>query len=155
MKKVSLLSLIALFALFTHQTIAQTEAKEDSIHQRIIALKARYPEGKRWTNKNTYRSKVGYGGSGCHAFALILSDAAFGDAPIRKHKNLGELKVGDMIRVKKNTHTVIVLDIEGDQVTFAEGNYNSSIHWGRVMTIDQLAQYGNYILTRYPKNNKL
>lgn len=155
MKTLNRLSiLLSLLAILSHAATAQEEAHEqtpkDSLYQKMIALKTKYPEGRRWTNRNSYSSKAGYGGQGCHAFALILSDAAFDAAPIRKHKNLGELKVGDMIRVNKNTHTVIVLAINEDKVTIAEGNYNKSVHWGRVLTIDHLAKYGNYILTRYP-----
>ena len=150
-----LITLLTLSVLLSYSATAQEQAQDetpkDSLYQKMIALKTRYPEGRRWTNRNSYSSKAGYGGQGCHAFALILSDEAFDDAPIRKHKKLEDLQVGDMIRMNKNTHTVIVLAIEEDQVTIAEGNYNSSVHWGRVLTIDHLAKNGNYILTRYPE----
>ena len=151
-KYINLLILIPLFVLFSQNVTAQTETSEDTVYQKMIAMKTKYPEGRRWTNRNHYSSKAGYGGSGCHAFAFILSDAAFDSAPARKHKNLDELKVGDIIRVNNNTHTVIVLAMDEETVTIAEGNYNKSVHWGRVLTRERLLRTGNYILTRYPTN---
>ena len=135
--------------------VPSTEAAPDekAVYESMIALKAEYPEGMPWTNDNSYTSQIGnthYIGYGCHAFALILSDAAFGKLPIREHNDFNDIRVGDMLRVDYNTHTVIVLGVSGDEITIAEGNYNSSIHWGRKLTKNYLVTTGSYVITRYP-----
>ena len=53
------------------------------------------------------------------------------------------LRVGDHIRVYNNQggeHSVIILTIGKDFVTVAEGNFNSSIHWGRRISMDDLEE---------------
>ena len=150
-----LIFLLLFLTLHTPKCIAQTASSQDSVYQRMIEMKPNYPEGLRWTNNNSYRSKAGPAGLGCHAFALLLSDAAFGTSPIRMHKNLDQLQVGDMIRLNRNTHTVIVLKIDSLNVTLAEGNYNKSVHWGRTMRRENLPFKANYILTRYPEETGL
>lgn len=124
------------------------------VYSDISALKTRYPEGKRWTNANSYAWKGGIYdiGFGCSAFAFRLSDAAFGSLPARMHKSFSNLKVGDILRLDYNTHSVIVLERQSDGVIVAEGNYNDSIHWGRKIPYSEIRRTGTYVLTRYPKN---
>jgi len=31
-----------------------------------------------------------------------------------------------------------------------EGNFNSSVKWGRVITLDEVKKTGVYMITRYP-----
>ena len=85
------------------------------------------------------------------AFALICSDAAFGDLPVTsRHSDFDAVRVGDILRVDNDTHSVIVLERRSDSVIVAEGNYNSSIHWGRELTRQQL-EAGNFTAeSRYP-----
>jgi hypothetical protein len=121
-------------------------------YEKMIALKEQYPEGMTWTNDNFYAWQGGIysGGYGCVGFAFILSDTAFGSLPARKHTDFDNIQVGDIIRVNNDTHSVVILSIDETKVTLAEGNYNSSIHWGRVLTLEQLKAAGDYIMTRYP-----
>ena len=129
---------------------------DQAVYNAIIALKEKYPEGMPWTNANKYTwgstiaMGLGYssvGGSGCQAFAMIASDAAFGDIPVYKFTDKKQIKVGDILRIKNDSHSVIVLEINGNNITIAEGNYNSSIHWGRVIDIDNCGFVYGY--TRY------
>lgn len=104
---------------------------EEAVYAAITALKADYPEGMRWTNDNFYASQaLRSGGYGCEGFALICSDAAFGTLPARAHRSFEAIRVGDMIRIG-DYHTVVVLEKKENSVMVTEGNYNSSIHWGR------------------------
>ena len=66
-----------------------------------------------------------------------------------QHEDFDNTKLGDIIRINRDTHSVIVTKIEGDNVTIAEGNFNSAIRWGRVYTLDEIKSIGTYILTRY------
>ncbi len=117
----------------------------------MIALKEQYPEGMSWTNDNTYAWKGGYYsvGAGCAGFAMLLSDAAFGSAPARKLEEFSHIRVGDIIRMNWDTHSVIVLEVREDSVIVAEGNYNASIHWGREISLDEIRETGSYMMTRY------
>lgn len=80
-------------------------------------------------------------------FAFILSDAAFGSTPCKMGYDINEIRVGDILRINDNTHSVVVLAIDGDSITVAEGNYNGIIHWGRVL--DRKTVKFDYYITRY------
>ena len=60
-----------------------------------------------------------------------------------------DLRVGDHLRVSYGGHSVIVLGIESDSITICEGNYNSSIHWGRTMSREELEAEFIYRQTCY------
>ena len=128
------------------------ELNDENVRSIIYGLKSQYPEGMRWTNDNSYTSNalrmVGYG---CAGFALICSDAVFGDMPATgTHSNFDQIRVGDMLRVMNDTHSVVVLEKKADSVIVAEGNYNYSIHWGREITRAELERENFVATTRYP-----
>jgi len=119
---------------------AQTgQPDETAVYDRIMAMQSEYPQGMPWTNANMYTWTVlgkntTYHLGGCAAFACILSDAGFGKtAPARQIDNPSAdiVRIGDILRINNNTHSVIVIGTDGDKFTIAEGNYNSSINWGR------------------------
>lgn len=130
---------------------SEEPSNEDPIYAKMIALKEEYPEGMKWTNDNYYAWKGGIysGGYGCAGFAFMLSDAAFGSLPARKHTDFSKVRVGDILRINNDTHSVIVLEVKMDGVIVAEGNYNSSIHWGRGISFSSIKETGTYVLTRY------
>ncbi|MCR5330369.1 MAG: Ig-like domain-containing protein [Lachnospiraceae bacterium] len=118
---------------------------DEEVCDAIMALQSEYPEGMPWTNANTYTwgrevaSGLGYssfGGAGCQAFAMLASDAAFGNAPAYRFDDPAHIRPGDILRINSDTHSVVVLKVDGDKITIAEGNFNSSIHWGRVIDIN-------------------
>lgn len=128
------------------------EKPEVTVYKKIMAMQSKYPEGKKWDNSNYYGWKGGIysGGYGCAGFAFLLSDAAFGSAPARIHRNKNNVRVGDILRLNNDGHSVIVLEIQSDGVIVAEGNYNSSIHWGRKIPNGDICKYsGDYIMTRW------
>lgn len=121
------------------------------VYDIILAQKAVFPEGMHWTNDNYYEWKGGTytGGFGCAGFAFAVSDAAFGDTKAVIHKDYTNIRVGDILRVDNDTHSVIVLEVRDNSVIVAEGNYNASIHWGREIPKSQLVDPYSYIMTRY------
>lgn len=137
----------------TDDSISQTDGQltEEQVYNVLIAQKAVFPEGMSWTNDNFVAWKGGIysGGFGCAGFAFALSDAAFGDAPARMHEDYDNIRVGDILRINSNTHSVIVLEVKDSSVVVAEGNYNSSIHWGREIAISDVSREDDYIMTRY------
>lgn len=128
------------------------EITDDNIRTIIYSFQSEYPEGRKWTNDDEYVSiatrTVGYG---CAAFALICSDAVFGDLPIsEKHSDFDRIRTGDMVRAYNDTHTVVILEKKEDSVIVAEGNYNSSIHWGREISRQELEEGNFSVQSRYP-----
>lgn len=131
------------------------EIDGDEIYNAMTALKSDYPEGMKWTNDNSYAWNGGIfsKGYGCAGFAFILSDAAFGRLPARMIKDdelsSYNIRTGDILRMDNDSHSVIVLEKVKGGVIVAEGNYNSSVHWGRMISDSELKKL-TYILTRYP-----
>ena len=137
--------------LSAQDTADTADAVTDQVYETIMAQKAVFPEGMHWTNDNYYGWKGGtyIGGYGCAGFAFAVSDAAFGDVKAQIHKDYNNIKVGDILRVDHDTHSVIVLEVREDSVIVAEGNFNSSIHWGREIPRSNLIDTSSYIMTRY------
>ena len=91
--------------------------------------------------------KTTYTGTGCAAFAFELSDAAFSNY-VTEHHDISAIRVGDILRLD-GSHTVIVLEVQSGGVVIAEGNYNSSVHWGRFLSTAELQSSLTYVWTRY------
>lgn len=132
------------------------EITDDNIREIIYGLKAEYPEGRPWTNDNTYYSQaLSLIGGGCEGFAAICTDAVFDSFPISNtHSDFDAIRVGDIVRMN-NTHAFVVLEKHPDSLVIAEGNYNNSIHWGRTISRGRLMSGGFYVRSRYPKTDKL
>ncbi len=138
---------------------------EDAVYARLMAMRSSYPEGMSWTNDNYYGNiyrwygddgwyyeHLRYTGYGCAGFALIMSDAAFGtDMPIWEDYDVSfsRVRVGDILRINNDSHSVIILQVNSNSVTVAEGNFNRSIHWGRTLSASQVDN-ADYMLTRWP-----
>ena|GEM_PF-2528790 len=149
--------------------LPEADPTAEEVYQRMIAMKAQYPEGMPWTNSDYYTMKgelinasypngITLIGGGCAGFAYILSDAAFGSVPCYERsgeEQIDQIRVGDIIRIKNQWggHSVVVLEIgaDNDTLTLAEGNFNSSIHWGRKITKSGLKadKTFDYLYTRY------
>ncbi len=150
----------------TNESVLSKEANiptYQEAYERMIALRTKYPEGMNWTNSTPYSLSNSYtwkggriegvnSGVGCVAFAFLLSDKAFDNLPGRMIKGvkLSDVKVGDILRVNNYAHTVIVLQVSDTGVIIAEGNYNSSVHWGRSMSKAEV-EAADCLITRYPE----
>ena len=136
----------------------------------MTALQDEYPEGMPWTNFEPYGSNGSLGSAytwnggavygaksavGCMAFAFILSDHVFGNLPARPIERgrftFEDVKVGDILRVQSNSHSVIVLQKSAGGVIVAEANYKKTVHWGRAMSASAV-ENADFIITRYPKD---
>lgn len=163
--------------VFAERSTAEPDLHADSTiptpteaYEAMTALKNKdmYKEGAVWTNYEPYSDSKGYynwkGGpldgknivaAGCVAFAFTLSDEAFGSLPARMYAtnqfSFEDIKVGDILRVNTDTHTVIVLEVSAAGVVLAEGNYNGKVHWGRTMSKDEVMRDTSHYITRYPE----
>lgn len=119
----------------------------------ILALQAVYPEGTPWTNEtNIYLNTQAWSfyGKGCSAFAMQISDAVYGKGtPVSMlyGQTTSNIQVGDIVRIS-GIHSVVVTGVTADAITVCEGNYNSSVHWGRVITKASIEGQVTYIARR-------
>ena len=139
-------------------SLAQTPLNETDVYNRLMERQymAGYSEGTPWTNDIPYRRDDPYlnhvefdgwpagcyGGAGCFGFMMDMMEYASNyEYPIRliygTYDNLPEIRVGDGIRLDNNGHSVVVLEVhpDGHTVTVAEGNFNSTVHWGRIIDL--------------------
>lgn len=138
-------------------TTTKNTLTEKEVYNKMIALKSKYPNGTPWGNDKCYNWKGGYitTGCGCAGFAFTLSDAAFGSRKATKHTDVSKIRVGDVLRVNGNTHSVIVLAVDATGVTVAEGNmtfvgvFENGVYWGRKISTSELKSSLDYVLTRW------
>lgn len=84
---------------------------EENIKELLAKFEQTMPEGSPWyggtsDERKYYYSSKGFGyGGGCNSFAYAISDALFDEqAPVTKHQNFDQLRVGDVVWMK-NTKT--------------------------------------------------
>lgn len=127
------------FVAFKQMDISKnslSQISDEEAYSRLMKLKEIYPEGMKWTNTDTVARRAWDIGGGCAAFAYITTDAVFGVSNSSVQYgwlDWDSLGVGDRIRYNNHgtDHSVVVLGIENDSITVAEGNYDGKIHWGR------------------------
>ena len=155
-------------------SLAQTPLNETEVYNRLMERQymGGYSEGTPWTNDIPYNyndpylnhvefdgwSPGCYGGVGCFAFMMDMMEYASNyEYPIRliysTYDNLPEIRVGDGIRLDNDAHSVVVLEVhpDGHTVTVAEGNFNSSVHWGRIIDLADPNNGFYYLATFWPE----
>ena len=134
-------------------------SQEKSIYDKLIALKKKYPEGTSWGEDKLYEFKAknekGRLGRSCAAFAYLISDLLFGDAPVTKITDFKKYtpRVGDILRSANGTHSSIILGVTKNSVILVEGNViinggKPIVHWGREISRTNTSTW-EYIWTRY------
>ena len=69
------------------------------------------------------------------------------------YDRLPKIHVGDGVRVMNDCHSVVVLEVSGTNVVVAEGNFNSSVHWGRVIDLADPNEGFTNIATFWPEES--
>lgn len=122
-------------------------------------MMAQLPEGTPYDNSVKYVSscKINgqnyiYTGYGCVGFALQFEETTFGQGgSYTKTTNcaVAQIESGDIVRVPSSTggHTFVVISMDDTGATIAEANYNSSVHYGRHISNEELAS-NLYVLHR-------
>jgi hypothetical protein len=161
------LSLLFIILVSVLSSMAQDILDEAIVYERLMARKTQvgYLEGTPWTNDNEYVNTVGffgfpagyYSGLGCFGFMMDMMEYCSNyEYPIVKigatYDNLPEIHVGDGVRIKNDLHSVVVLKVgdDGHTVTVVEGNYNYSVHWGRVIDLSNPAVGIVFIASFWP-----
>lgn len=109
---------------------------EANIQEMLAIMEQSMPTGTKWNGDDAYSySGDVVGGSACAGFAFAVSDAIFGEnAPLNKHQNFTELKVGDAFEMSDGntyTHFVVVMTQPDEDGNFlaCSGNYGQKVIW--------------------------
>ncbi len=157
MKKLLSLILCLLLSLPIGTALADFDLTPEQVTEKILSLQADYPDQQLWSKDIYYawRGGIYEGGKGGMAFLFMASDAIFGDLPARMVQpvDYGALRPGDLLRVKNNTHSVMVVEVLENHITVVEVSTdrkgNSRIYWGRTLSKSAVLE-GDYVLARYP-----
>lgn len=138
---------------------------EDNIKALLAEIEKSMPEDTSWDEDSRYfynSNKFGYGG-GCNSWGYAVSDYLFGkNAPLTKHQNFDQLKVGDMVWMKDSTngynHVFIITSLTNpywgdDFYSNCSGNSGDKVTWSGHGTYTTLnlpeVTSGTYIYSRY------
>jgi hypothetical protein len=137
---------------------------EDNIKALLAKIEASMPEGTDWDEDDrfNYSGKLGYGGA-CNSWGYAVSDYLFGkEAPLTKHQNFDQLKVGDVVWMKNSatnySHVYVVTSLTNpywgpDAYSICDGNVSGKVSWdgdGRFSTFEKPeVASGTYIYSRY------
>lgn len=138
---------------------------EENIKAMLAEAEKGMPSGTQWDTSSFYnygtRAFTGYGNAyACSAFAGALSDYIFGkDAPVTKHQNFGDIKVGDIIDFNDSStgygHAVLVIGLHPttmDSLLLTNGNVSGEVEWNRYNYIDNWSdtrKAESYVYSRY------
>ena len=137
-------------------TPAPSAVTEESVRAALDALKARYPHGSTYPAPYHSTSNGPYGAvnSNCAGWAILCSDAAFGDLPWRKMDFRWEdVRVGDLIQYNNQlgSHVVVALSKTDDWLYFTDSDLTQKVYWIGGYTREWLEQRSGLVLyTRYP-----
>ena len=130
---------------------------EESVKATLAELKVRYPAMSTYPSPYTSTSNPPYGptNKNCAGWAILCSDAAFGNLPWRKVDRPGweQIRPGDLVEMRGGglNHGVIVLERTEDYILTTESGTNQNVYWGAQYFRWWLEDQPTYVLyTRYP-----
>ena len=134
---------------------APTELTEENVRATIRALKNTYPSGTVYPAPYVPNNPFDRPYSNCDkcaGWAMLCSDAAFGDLPWRRvdHPSWDEIRAGDLVQY--DGHVVVVLDKTDEYISVTESGTNNHARWGGQYFKWWLEEQSGYALrTRYPQ----
>ena len=130
---------------------------EESVQASLARLKAIYPDGTVYPTPCRSASNGPYTkGIHCAGWAMMCSDAAFGDLPWRRidRPNWEQLRPGDLVEYKNSEsyHVVVVVSKTDSYIRVTESGKNNKALWGGQYFQWWLEEQPHYIsYTRYPQ----
>ena len=131
---------------------------EENVQAAILALKKTYPHGTAYPapyRPNNPLNRPFSNCDHCAGWAMLCSDAAFGDRPWRQvcAPRWEDIRVGDVLdyRNEQSGHTIVVIEKTDEYVKVTESGTNNHALWGGQYPRWWLEQQSGYRLnTRYP-----
>ena len=134
---------------------APTELTEENVRATIRALKNTYPSGTVYPAPYVPNNPFDRPYSNCDkcaGWAMLCSDAAFGDLPWRRvdRPSWDEIRAGDLVQY--DGHVVVVLSKTDEYISVTESGSNNKVRWGGQYFKWWLEEQSGYALrTRYPQ----
>lgn len=134
---------------------APTELTEENVQATIRALKSIYPSGTVYPAPYVPNNPFDRPYSNCDkcaGWAMLCSDAAFGDLPWRRvdRPSWEEIRAGDLVQY--DGHVVVVLNKTDEYISVTENGSNNKARWGGQYFKCWLEEQSGYALrTRYPQ----
>ena len=138
---------------------------EENIKAMLAEAEKGMPDGTAWSADISFDYRTtffrGYSAvGGCGSFSAGLSDYIFGkNAPVTKHQDFDNIKVGDVIWWKDSSvgrdHIVLVRDIDSTaqgSYVYCNGNLSKKVRWERFDDINNWSttqKAETYIYSRY------
>ena len=136
----------------------QTGPTQESAQAAIKALRNTYPPNAVYPTPyipNNPLSRPYSNCDHCAGWAMLCSDAAFGDLPWRRveQPSWDQIRIGDLVRYNTATsgHVVVVVDKTDSFILVTESGNNNKVRWsGQYFRTWLEAQPGYAMWTRYP-----
>lgn len=119
--------------------LIQVSAKAISAQEmskKFAELKQKYPENSVWNGSYKNLSWE------CMGWAETVCDYLFGENPRNwgQQTNWNNLCVGDHVRINNNGHSIVITNIKGDTIYYADCNagLDNRVHWNKTMSRSQL-----------------
>ncbi len=137
---------------------APSALTEENVRAAILTLKETYPHGTAYPapyRPNDPLSRPFSNCDHCAGWAMLCSDAAFGDFPWRRAyaPSWDDIRVGDVLdyRNGQSGHAIVVIEKTDEYVKVTESGVNNKALWGGQYPRWWLEQQPGYRLnTRYP-----
>ena len=134
---------------------ALTELTEENVYSTIMALRDIYPINPAYPAPYVPNNPFDRPYSNCDkcaGWAMLCSDAAFGDLPWRRvnRPSWEEIRAGDLVQY--DGHVVVVLSKTDEYISVTESGSNDKVRWGGQYFKWWLEEQSGYALrTRYPQ----
>lgn len=134
---------------------ALTELTEENVYSTIMALRDIYPINTAYPAPYVPNNPFDRPYSNCDkcaGWAMLCSDAAFGDLPWRRvnRPSWEEIRAGDLVQY--DGHVVVVLSKTDEYISVTESGSNNKVRWGGQYFEWWLEEQSGYALrTRYPQ----
>ena len=142
----------------TQPAVSTFGVTEESVQTSLAKLKELYPSGTVYPNPYISSSKGPYSVSTTHCagWAVLCSDAAFGDLPWRRidRPSWDQIRPGDLVeyRNSESYHVVVVVSKTDSFIRVTESGKNNKALWGGQYFQWWLEEQPHYIsYTRYPQ----
>ena len=136
---------------------------EENIKEMLAKFEETMSTGTKWDESYTYASRAFGSVHACSAFGAAISDSLFGKgAPVTRHQNFGQLKVGDVVWMKNTAsgyyHAFVITSLTNPYYgsgyySSCDGNVSGKVSWegyGRFAKFDEPEVYSEtYIYSRY------
>ena len=139
-------------------TVPALGVTEENIQTALAKLKELYPSGTVYPNPYISSSKGPYSVSTtyCAGWAVLCSDAAFGDLPWRRieRPSWDQIRPGDLVeyRNSESYHVVVVVSKTDNYIRVTESGKSNKALWGGQYFQWWLEEQPHYIsYTRYPQ----